>query len=236
LSTSRFAVDEALLASAAGRLRPLPGLRFVLGGSGSGKSTVCTWLREHGRGVTTIDLDARLYGSWSDRWRPGRHPVALAWLASDALPWQLAMEPGEFVSFQAALAAEALDLLADDLASDTSASEAGLLLVDGGFGSVGVVARAMEAEPLLVLAAPDGTTAAETWTSNAYRRAFLDDVGAIETVDDPVGRFLALDAALDAAMVADAEAAAIPVVRRGPGEVVEATARSVAARLGIPVD
>ncbi|MDQ1322868.1 MAG: hypothetical protein QG587_202, partial [Chloroflexota bacterium] len=59
-------VDEALLADARRVLAGHGGLRFVLGGAGTGKSSVCAALSA-GRSLEILDMDARLYGSWHGR-------------------------------------------------------------------------------------------------------------------------------------------------------------------------
>lgn len=225
-----FPVDEALLASASERLRAHRGLRFLLGGAGTGKSTVARAL-EASHGVDVIDMDARIYGSWDDRWDPGRHRATHAWLsAADPLAWQLALEPEAFLRFHAAAAVEALDLLADDLVAGDGALPA---VVDGGFGSLGVIARAVRPASIVCLSLA-GASSEAVWTADAYRRVFLDVVAGVERVPDPVARFLALDAALSARMLADARRAGVAVVERAAGTPPEATAREVASRLRLP--
>jgi hypothetical protein len=229
LSAGPFPVDEALLASAADRLRAHPRLRFVLGGAGTGKSSVCLQLHES-RHVAVIDMDARLYGSWHGRFDPVRHPANHAWSsAADPLAWQVAMEPEAFLAFHEAAAAEALDLLADEL---RGTDPAGLLVVDGGFGSVAVVARAVPASTVVCLALPPDLVAT-VWTGDEKRRGFLDVVAGIPGIDDPVGRFLALDAAMSARMVADAHAAGVAVIERQGGDPVGLTLAGVAEVLGL---
>ena len=91
LSAGPFPVDEGLLATAADRLRAHPGLRFVLGGAGTGKSSVCLRLRESIQ-VGVIDMDTRIYGTWGNRWDRTRHPASHAWMtAADPLALQLAL-------------------------------------------------------------------------------------------------------------------------------------------------
>lgn len=223
------AVDEALLADAHRVLGSLAGLRFVLGGAGTGKSTVCAALATR-HGLEILDMDARLYGSWHGRFDPARHPANHAWsTAADPLAWQVVMEPGAFLAFHEAATAEALDLLADEL---RGADPAGPLVVDGGFGSVAVVARAVPASSIVCLALPPDLVAT-VWTGDEERRGFLAVVAGIESVEDPVGRFLALDAAMSARMVADAHAAGVAVIQRQGDETAGLTAARVAEMLGL---
>ena len=229
MSTGPFPNDEGLLASAADRLRPHPRLRFVLGGAGSGKSSVALALQESIH-VGVIDMDTRIYGKWGELWDRTRHPANHAWMAAaDPLAWQLALDPEAFLRFHAAATVEALDLLADELAETDDTVPT---LVDGGFGSLAVVARAVPPASIACLALPPGRSEA-VWTADPGRRGFLEMVAAVENVPDPVARFLALDAALSERMVVDARAAGVTVVKRAPGTPLDVTAGLVAAALGI---
>jgi hypothetical protein len=229
LSAGPFPVDEGLLASAADRLRAHPRLRFVMGGAGTGKSSVCLHLHES-IPVAVIDMDTRIYGTWGDRWDRTRHPANSTWMAAaDPLAWQLALDPEAFLRFHAAATVEALDLLADELAGTDDTVPT---LVDGGFGSLAVVARAVPPASIVCLALPPGRSEA-VWTVDPWRRGFLEMVAAIDTIDDPVARFLALDAALAERMVADATAAGVAVIERAPGTPLDVTAAVVAEMLAL---
>jgi hypothetical protein len=222
-------VDEALLAEARQVLADHAALRFVLGGAGTGKSTVCAELADQ-YGIEVFDMDAHLYGSWHGRFDPARHPANHAWsTAADPLAWQVAQEAPGFLAFHEAATAEALDLFADLLGG---AGPPRPLLVDGGFGSVAIVARAVPASAVVCLALPPDL-AATVWTGDEDRRAFLDLVAGIADVEDPVGRFLALDSAMSDRMTADARAAGVHVIERPRGEPVGVTAARVAEALGL---
>ena len=94
-----FVVDDALLEAVGPELARLERLCFVLGGSGSGKSTVCAELATR-HGVEVLDMDARLYGSWHGSFDPVRHPANAAWSGSpDPLAWMLRLSPEETAQF-----------------------------------------------------------------------------------------------------------------------------------------
>ncbi|HYO44779.1 MAG TPA: hypothetical protein VES19_16390 [Candidatus Limnocylindrales bacterium] len=229
MSGEVFPVDDRLLASACERLRSHAGLRYLLGGSGTGKSTVAGALRAS-LGIDVIDMDARIYGTWGDRWDPARHPATSAWLsAADPLAWQLALEPEDFLRFHAAATVEALDLLADEQEESVVTT---LALIDGGFGSLAAVALAVPPGDIVCLALPPGSSEA-VWAADMGRRSFLEVVAAVVSLPDPVARFLALDAALSERMVTDARQAGVAVIERAPGTSLEATARAVAGHLGL---
>ena len=239
MNAAPFAIDEALLAAATARLRANLNLWFVMGGAGTGKSSVCHHLHALMR-LPVIDMDARMYGAWGDRWDPARHPANSAWMrAADPLAWQLSLAPEAFLQFHAAATAEALDLLAEEMAEMAAAAEADegvTVLIDGGFGSLAVVARAVPPASIVCLAMPPRSSTF-VWTSDPGRRGFLEEVAAVATVADPVARFLALDAALSERMVADAGHTGTAIVTRSPETPLEVTAVLVAAAFGLhPAD
>lgn len=216
----------------AARLRVWPGLRFVTGAAASGKSTVSAALARR-LGVPVLDIDERLYGSWHGRFDPERHPACYAWSSgTDPLAWQLAMTSGAFLDFHDASTLEALDLLAADLAAGGDPATDAVLLVDGGFGSVRAL-TAMADPSRIACIAPAPDLRAVAWTADPARREFLDAVAEVTAVPDPVGRFLALDAALAVRMEADAIAAGVPLVARRSGDSVDDTAARLGAALGL---
>jgi hypothetical protein len=237
LSAEAFPVDEALLAEAATRLRGHPRLRFVMGGAGTGKSSVCRQLHAT-MGAPVIDMDARMYGTWGDRWDPVRHPANSAWLGTaDPLAWQLDLAPEAFLQFHAAATAEALDLLADELGEFGqigqvgATDDGGAVLVDGDFGCLAVVARAVPPGSIVCLALPPGGSEA-VWTSDPGRLGFLEAVAAVNAMPDPVARFLACDAALSERMVADATTTGATVIARSADTPLAVTAGLAASALG----
>lgn len=227
-----LAMDEALLADVRARLADHPGLRFVLGGAGTGKSTVCAAIADRNP-VRLIEVDARLYGSWHGVFDARRHPACHAWSsAADPLAWLVALDPDAFLAWHAASTVEALDLLAVELGAVESDGRDAAILVDGGFGSSAVLARAIPPRHIAVLSlapAPGG----DVWTSSPDRRAFLDVVAGVRGIADPVARFLALDRALSDRIVADAASAGMRIFQRLADTSVAALADAVAAHLGI---
>jgi hypothetical protein len=214
------------------RLSCWPGLRFVTGAAGSGKSTACTALaRRHG--LPVLDIDERLYGSWHGRFDRRRHPGNHAWsTASDPLAWQLAMTPAAFLDFHDASTLEALDLLAEDLETGEGPAPGALLLVDGGFGSVRSLASVVDPATIACIV-PSPDLRATAWTADPDRREFLEIVAGVSGIQDPVGRFLALDAALAGRMEADALAAGVACIDRRAADTIDAVVDRLVVPLGI---
>ena len=228
----RFAVDEGLVMDARAVFERLPGVRFVVGGAGTGKSTVCAEIGRH-RGIDVLDVDTLLYGDWFGRFDPRRHRAGHAWSsAADPLAWQLSLDPDAFSAFHAASTAECLDLLAADLAGRGPDVP---LLVDGGFGRPAVLARVVPAERIACLALP-ARLRGRVWTGSEERRAFLAEVAAARLPDgaDPVAAFLDLDDRLHDDAIRDARAAGVAIVERDETTALGDLVARVAAGLGIP--
>jgi hypothetical protein len=222
-------VDESLAEAARAALRERTGLRFVVGAAGTGKTTVCATIGERHR-IDVLDMDARIYGAWHGRFDPVRHPASHAWSAAvDPLAWQLALEPGAYLAFQEASTAEALDLLGDEIRGTDPARPQ---LVDGGFGSVAVLARVVPPDRIVCLTLPPEDQA-RVWTATEDRRAFLATVAGVTAVADPVGRFLALDEHLAGAMARDSEACGVVVLGRSSAGGIADLAERVARALGL---
>ncbi|OGO30213.1 MAG: hypothetical protein A2Z16_02990 [Chloroflexi bacterium RBG_16_54_18] len=169
---ARFAVNMGLLDQVGDRLRALGDVYWIVGGAGSGKTTVCRLLSDL-RDLPVYDMDARIYGSYHSRFNPQRHPVNWAWSQSpDALAWLLDMSWDEFNHFNQAASPEYLDLLAEDLAA---LQPHDCVLVDGGISNPGLLSRVIPTQHIVCLAV-DGSESAQVWEREADRQAMKEAV------------------------------------------------------------
>lgn len=126
--------NHDLLHSAQTRLNTYD-LYWLIGGAGSGKSTLCQALAQ--RGFSVVDMDAKIYGSFHGRFDPHRHPANTAWSAAEnSLGFLLSLSWPEFDAFHRTAAVEYLDLLTADLdlliADLSENGVTGPMVVDGG--------------------------------------------------------------------------------------------------------
>ena len=70
----RFPVNSDLLAHARDVLSGREKLFWIVGGAGSGKTTICSLLSKR-YALPVYDMDAHIYGSYHTRFTPERHPV-----------------------------------------------------------------------------------------------------------------------------------------------------------------
>ena len=123
-----FQVDVDLLKTAAERLADKSRIYWLLGASCTGKTSVCARLAK--AGITVLDMDSCIYGSYLEKYSQARHPASCAWLKRmDAMQWALSLSWEEFCDLNEATNAEILDLFAEEVHAGARTFP---LVVDGG--------------------------------------------------------------------------------------------------------
>ena len=121
-----YTQQELLLGHVKNVLFSRSNLRWLIGGSGSGKSTISQAIGAR-TGIAVYDMDEAVFGRF--HFDPTRHPATTAWFtAANPLHWMLCQPWPAFDALYRAANAETLDLLAADLAGRPDE----LLLIDGG--------------------------------------------------------------------------------------------------------
>lgn len=181
-----FATDESLIARARAVLWPRRKLWRLIGGSGSGKTTISRAVA--GRlGTPVYDMDEAFFGRFL--LDPARHPATTAWFtAENPLGWMLSLPWPAFDALYRASNAEMLDLLATDL--DGRPDEP--LLIDGGVTHPSVLARAVPAERVICLEREEASRARE-WEMAASRAEMRAAVLALPDGAAMWRRFLEYD-------------------------------------------
>lgn len=160
--SARFPIDHVMLKSASERLRGRRRLVWLLGGSCTGKTTVCNRLASL-RDIATCDMDARIFGSYLDQYSPSKHPASCEWLTrEDALRWALSLSWQEFHRLNEATNVEILDLFAQEI---TKASADRPLLVDGGLSHPYLLAQVLPTENIVCIRRQEKARA-DTWNTD----------------------------------------------------------------------
>ena len=225
-----FFVNNHLLDNTRATLGQHPNLYWLLGGAGSGKTTVCRLLAEQS-GLPIYDMDAHIYGSYHGRFT-ANHPVNLAWAtALDGLAWLLSMSWDEFNQFNQAALPEYLDLLAADLAQPEYARG---VLVDGGLCNPALLSQVIPVAQIVCLAAPDQSST-QVWETDGERGEMKLFIDQLPHPNEMWRKFLEFDARITETIWQESQACGIPVCIRDSEESVEAFVHCVSQTLGIAI-
>lgn len=225
----RFDVDTDQLAAARRVLANRDRLYWIVGGAGTGKTTVCQSLSAR-FGLPVYDMDAHIYGAYHARFTPERHPVNTAWANADnMLAWLLAMSWDEFDSFNRAALAEYVDLLAEDLAEQPR--NAGMI-IDGGICNPALLAEVVPSRQMVGLAAP-WLSSRDIWESNEERAAMKEMIAQLPQSDAAWQTFLTFDEGITRTILAECSAAGIAICVRAATEPVADFAGRVGRVLGL---
>jgi len=225
----QFTINNDLLAQSRSSLFRRERLYWVVGGAGSGKTTICRALSAR-FDIPVYDMDAHVYGAYHGRFTQERHPVNRAWsTAKDGLAWLLDMSWDEFNSFNQAALPEYLDLLTQDLdAANPNAS----VLIDGGICNPALVAQVIPTRQIVCLAMPD-RPGAEIWQETAERSSMKEMIFQLTEPEEAWRRFLEFDERITHTILKECQENDISVCSRGKTESVDEFADRVAHVLRI---
>jgi hypothetical protein len=217
-------VNETFLAKARSVLERRPNLRWIVGGSCSGKSTLCQKLSA-AYGVPVYDMDAQIFGGYQDRYLPERHPASLAWFrAGDPLAWALSLSLDDWYRLNRATHAEYLDLLADDLLASDPDSR---LLIDGGITNPGLLAQVLAVKQIACLAiSPSLST--RLWEEDEERRGMKEAIQRLPNPQQAWEAFLAKDQFTHRTIVEECQASGIRIFWRDENTPADEMAQKVA--------
>jgi hypothetical protein len=221
----RFQIDFDLLNEASATLSNYANLFWLVGGAGSGKTTVCKTLSSQ-FGTAVYDMDAHIYGSYQSRFVPDRHPANDAWSqAPNGLAWLLDMSWAEFNRFHQAALVEYLDLLALDLANEAKETP---LLIDGGVCHPSLLLEAVPLSHIVCLQAPDQASS-DVWAASAERKAMKTVIMQLPNGERAWNRFLEFDQKISDNIAAECASNDIAILARRENESIESFTSRVAA-------
>ena len=223
----RFPVNERYVESAREVLSRHDGIRWILGGACSGKSSIAGHLSAR-RGIPLYDMDAKIFDGYLTRYRPDRHPATAEWFGQpDGLAWALSLSWEEFDALNWATNAEYLDLLAEDVAAAEPASP---LLIDGGMSHPALVARVIANERIVCLKRPREASV-RAWEGDPGRTDMKEAILALPGGSEMWAKFLRFDQLLTETLLSECEECCIPIVDVDDRRSLEENAAAAAASL-----
>lgn len=224
-----FILNSDLLAQSRAALFKRDRLYWVVGGAGSGKTTICNALSAKFE-LPVYDMDAHIYGAYHGRFTQERHPVNKAWAsARDGMAWLLDMSWDEFDSFNQAALPEYLDLLTEDL---EAAKSNGSVIIDGGICNPAILAQVISTPQIVCLARPE-LSSAEIWNETDERKGMKEVVYQLPKPEEAWRKFLEFDNRITRTILKECQENDIAVCPRGETESVDEFAERVAQVLGI---
>lgn len=223
-----FQLNPELIKEARQLLQNHTDLYWIVGGSCSGKSTICQAIAA-ATGLPLYDMDEHIYGRYMPLYHPQRHPANTAWLAApNPLAWQLALSLEAFNAFNRAATAEYLHLLAADLAQTPAMP----LLIDGGITHPSLAAQIIPPQRIFCLAV-DTAVSAHIWETHPDRAEMRGWIRALPEPEQMWQKFLACDQLISETMVADSQAQHIATFLRDDSATVPDLARRIITYFGL---
>jgi len=206
-----FTTNHLLLQDIRPLLAPFNRLYWLIGGAGTGKSTISRALAAQ-PGVQRYDMDEHSFGDYARQYTPQRHPATTAWYtAENPFGWMLSHSWENFAALYSACNVETLDLFAADLSANYDPQRP--LLVDGGITHPSLLAQVLPPECIICLAIPPGE-GARLWQTDPDRRVMLEMTLALPDGPAALQRFLTYDQKLHDLCIHESRAAGILVLER----------------------
>ncbi len=224
----QFKINHSLLRQAQTKLSRHKKLYWILGGSGSGKTTICQRLSGQ-FDMLVYDMDAHIYGTYHERFTDEKHPVNKAWAkAENGLAWFLDMPWETFNNFLQAALPEYLDLLTEDIASINPNDS---LLIDGGIWHPALLAQVLPLQQIICLTAEESS--AKIWEGNPERYAMREMFDYFPKPEVSWRKFLEFDTKITETVYEEARENKINIAARRKTESIATFSKSVAQQLGL---
>jgi len=227
--TSLFTPNYELLAAVRTMLSAFENIFWVIGGSNSGKSTICQEISTR-RNMPVYDMDKHIFGLYMGRYTWKRHPASMSWFsAENPLGWAISLSLDEFDSLNRAANIEYLDQFAKDM---NGSSKETPTLVDGGITHPSILAQVISPARILCIGL-EPEEGARSWNTDPGRLPMKQMVLDLDSVTATWEKFLEHDKLITETIQRESQEAGIVVLPRVPGTSVENLSSAVMRHFGI---
>lgn len=225
----RFNINNDLLKQSRATLFGREKLYWIVGGAGSGKTTISQALSVK-FDINVYDMDAHIYGSYHSRFSQENHPVNKAWSTSqDRLAWLLDMSWDDFNNFNQAALPEYLNLLSEDIDATPPNTR---LLIDGGIWNPSILAQVLSTHQIVCLANPEQSSAV-IWGETDERKSMKEIIYQLPKPKEAWRKFLEFDSKITHIILNECLENNIAVLSRDITESVDELTEKIADVLGI---
>lgn len=202
---------------------------WVLGGSCSGKSTVCQAIGRK-KSLPVYDMDAHIFDAYTGRYTRERHPAVTAWFgAENSLDWVISLGWDEFDSLNRAADVEYLDLFSEDM---RQVDREFPLLVDGGVSHPSILSQVIPGDRIVCLDV-DPETSAGLWNSHPERIGMKEMIFELPSPEEKWRRFLDYDRRISETLVEESRRVGIMIYRRQAATSVDQLADALIGHFGL---
>ena len=224
-----FEVNETLIREATERLAFRSWVYWIVGGSCSGKTSVCRAISKK-TGICVYDMDAHTYGAYMARYADSRHPASSAWFKrTDGLEWALSLSWDDFNSLNRTANAEFLDLFSQDISENYGDVP---VLVDGGITHPSVLAAVVEPKRVSCLIIDDAESRRH-WETDESRVEMRRAVQGLPEGCKAWRKFLTFNEHMSETINRESREQGIGAFKRERDSSVECLAEAVMQGLGI---
>ncbi|HOY10412.1 MAG TPA: hypothetical protein PLB05_10125 [Candidatus Omnitrophota bacterium] len=205
-----FTINIAALEKVRKALACYKNIRWVIGGSCSGKTTLCRALSKRDN-VFVYDMDEHIFGGYMGRYTPRKHPASKAWFsAENPLDWALSLSLDAFDNLNKAANVEYLRLFSEDMKKEKRGR---LIVVDGGITHPSVLARVLP-EQYIVCLRVSLAESQRLWETDKSKKVMKEMISRLPHPREKWQKFLKLNALTTRTILKESRDCGIKIVDR----------------------
>jgi uridine kinase len=185
-------------------------IRWIIGGSCSGKTTLCRSLSKDKK-ISIYDMDKHIFGEYMERYTKKDHPANKAWFsAKNPLDWALSLPLKDFSNLNKAVNVEYLKLFSEDMAAIKSGR---IIIVDGGITYPSVLSKVISTKNIVCLRVPIKESK-RIWETVESKRSMKEMISKLSNPLKKWQKFLKLNELTTKTILSESEDSGIKVVDR----------------------